>query len=169
MKLNFFVFLRFEIDYFDIFCEIFEEDVLNNSVECWKICFVISRIFFCFFLFMFIFVMFIVLKMIFLLMIGNLFLIINEKNLMILNGIWLYFKSVIDVRWIWGIFIIIIVFYLFIIIKYLWMLLVRKIRLMWWKIFLVVYLNKIFFIIFILLFIYILCFLMIFFFLGIYY
>lgn len=169
MKLNFFVFLRFEIDYFDIFCEIFEEDVLNNSVECWKICFVISRIFFCFFLFMFIFVMFIVLKMIFLLMIGNLFLIINEKNLMILNGIWLYIKSVIDVRWIWGIFIIIIVFYLFIIIKYLWMLLVRKIRLMWWKIFLVVYLNKIFFIIFILLFIYILCFLMIFFFLGIYY
>lgn len=164
MKLNFFVFLRFEIDYFDIFCEIFEEDVLNNSVECWKICFVISRIFFCFFLFMFIFVMFIVLKMIFLLMIGNLFLIINEKNLMILNGIWLYIKSVIDVRWIWGIFIIIIVFYLFIIIKYLWMLLVRKIRLMWWKIFLVVYLNKIFFIIFILLFIYILCFLMIFFF-----
>lgn len=169
MKLNFFVFLRLEIDYFDIFCEIFEEDVLNNSVECWKICFVISRIFFCFFLFMFIFVMFIVLKMIFLLMIGNLFLIINEKNLMILNGIWLYIKSVIDVRWIWGIFIIIIVFYLFIIIKYLWMLLVRKIRLMWWKIFLVVYLNKIFFIIFILLFIYILCFLMIFFFLGIYY
>lgn len=169
MKLNFFVFLRFEIEYFDIFCEIFEEDVLNNSVECWKICFVISRIFFCFFLFMFIFVMFIVLKMIFLLMIGNLFLIINEKNLMILNGIWLYIKSVIDVRWIWGIFIIIIVFYLFIIIKYLWMLLVKKIRLMWWKIFLVVYLNKIFFIIFILLFIYILCFLMIFFFLGIYY
>lgn len=169
MKLNFFVFLRFEIDFFDIFCEIFEEDVLNNGVECWKICFVISRIFFCFFLFMFIFVMFIVLKMIFLLMIGNLFLIINEKNLMILNGIWLYIKSVIDVRWIWGIFIIIIVFYLFIIIKYLWMLLVRKIRLMWWKIFLVVYLNKIFFIIFILLFIYILCFMMIFFFLGIYY
>lgn len=168
MKLNFSVSLRSETDYFDIFRETSEEDVSNNSAECWKTCFVISRILFCSLLFMFTLATSIVSKMTFLLMIGNLFPTINEKNLTTSNGTWSHTKSATDVRWIWGILITITAPYLFTIIKYLWMLLVKKTRPMRWKTLLVVYSNKIFFIIPILLLTYILCFLTIFFFSGIY-
>lgn len=105
MKLNFSVSLRSETDYFDIFRETSEEDVSNNSAECWKTCFVISRILFCSLLFMFTLATSIVSKMTFLLMIGNLFPTINEKNLTTSNGTWSHTKSATDVRWIWGILI----------------------------------------------------------------
>lgn len=116
------IYLRLERKLWDVFGIFFEDSMLSLINECWNVCFKIIRIMFCFLFFMVVLVIFIVLKMIFLLMIVNIFFFIIENCFKILNGMLLYLLNFIDVRWIWSIFIIIIVFYFFMILKYLWVL-----------------------------------------------